>query len=60
MKCPKCGKEDADELANEVDIGVGIQKHIYGYECPDCGNISVCSSCGSLDFQPHADWCDEV
>lgn len=38
--CPKC-YGPALELADEVDIGVGLQRHVYGYECPSCGEVSV-------------------
>ncbi len=58
QKCPKCGAEGAVELAEEVDIGVGIQRHVYGYECSECGQIAVCISCGMPDFLPHAKWCE--
>ena len=57
--CPKCNIEKCEECAVEVDIGVGIQKHVYGYECPKCGQISVCPECGALDFQPHRKFCGQ-
>jgi hypothetical protein len=57
MKCPKCNQEGVEELSNEVDIGVGVQKFVYGYECPTCGQIGVCGECGALDFQLHSRWC---
>jgi len=56
FKCPKCGGL-AEELAEEVDIGVGIQRHVYGAECPECGQIALCHGCGAWDFQKHMDWC---
>lgn len=37
MKCPICFK-DAEELAEEVDIGVGIQKYVIGIDCPAYGS----------------------
>lgn len=59
MKCPRCGDE-AQELADEVDIGVGVQKRVYGCECPQCGQIGLCPYCGSWDFRPHLKWCEQV
>jgi hypothetical protein len=36
-----------EEVADEVDIGVGVMKHIYGYDCVNCGHqIGMCSECG--------------
>jgi hypothetical protein len=58
VTCPKCHIGGAYELFDEVDIGVGVQKHVYGYDCPLCGQIGVCASCGALDFRPHASWCE--
>lgn len=57
MRCPKCNAEGAEELADEVDIGVGIQKHVYGAECQMCGPLAICSRCGAWDFEPHRPWC---
>jgi hypothetical protein len=59
MNCPKCNQPGAIECADEVDIGVGVQKFVFGYECQQCGPIVVCRSCGAPDFQPHAKWCAE-
>ena len=57
MKCPQCGNLKAEELSDEVDIGVGVLKTVYGYDCPDCGQISVASCCGVIGDQPHYSWC---
>lgn len=59
MKCPVCATEDAVECAEEVDIGVGVQKFVWGYDCPKCGEIPVCSECGACGDQPgdHFQWC---
>lgn len=58
MNCPKCNQPGATECADEVDIGVGIQKHVWGFECATCGQIAVLYCCGKLDFQGHAAWCN--
>lgn len=57
--CPKCNQSGCEILAHEVDIGVGIQRHVYGFDCATCGQISVCDECGQPDFLPHAKWCKE-
>lgn len=55
MNCPICNKPNCEEIADEVDIGVGIQKYVYGYECQDCGQLSICHSCGGIE--EHNAWC---
>jgi hypothetical protein len=57
MTCPKCNREEAEELSHEVDIGVGFQFDVHGAVCPNCGELSLCSICGAWDFQPHHKWC---
>lgn len=59
MNCPKCNQNCCEELAEEVDIGVGIQKHVFGYECEACGQFSVCNNCGAIEGVPHASWCHD-
>ena len=56
IECPKCG-EIGEEISEEVDIGVGVQKHLIGMECKKCGQIAVCNSCGQWDGSPHYTWC---
>ena len=58
MNCPVCNNPNAEECAHEVDIGVGIQKHVYGYECPSCGQIAVCGRCGGVGTR-HAEYCHD-
>lgn len=58
MICPNCNKPGAEECAEEVDIGVGIQKHVWGYDCPECGQISLLSCCGNLETHGHTNWCN--
>lgn len=57
--CPKCG-QPAEECVEEVDVGVGTQRHVWGCECRNCGQLSVYSCCGNWDFQGHAAWCNEA
>lgn len=56
MNCPICNRPNVEEHADEVDIGVGVQKHIYGYICDECGEIAVCPICGGLANQ-HSEYC---
>lgn len=51
MDCPKCKDPRAEKLFDEVDIGVGTQRHVFGVECPACGMIGLCSTCGAWDFE---------
>ena len=37
MKCPVCGNMECQEDAEEVDLGVGVQKRVLGWDCPECG-----------------------
>jgi hypothetical protein len=57
VTCPLCNQKLAEELCDEVDIGVGVQKHVFGYECEACGQIGICSECGIPDGLPHASFC---
>lgn len=57
--CPVCDKAQATVCADEVDIGVGILVNIWGYECPTCGQIPVCSRCGGVADE-HAAWCEDL
>ena len=60
MICPICKNPNTQECAEEVDIGVGTLKHVYGFDCPTCGQISICNQCGALEgFQSHALFCGE-
>lgn len=58
MNCPKCNQSGATECADEVDIGVGIQKHVWGCECVECGQIEVNDCCGQWECHGHAAWCN--
>ena len=57
MNCPKCNDPRAEEIFEEVDIGVGIQKNLVCIECPNCEIIGVCHRCGAFDFQLCQPWC---
>lgn len=59
MNCPRCNNPKAEELADEVDIGVGVYRVVFGFECPDCGQIFRCGYCGAIDAK-HADWCPDA
>lgn len=56
VHCPTCGGP-AEEDVVEVDIGVGVQKHVTGYVCQRCGEIPVCSGCGGINGE-HRSWCE--
>jgi predicted RNA-binding Zn-ribbon protein involved in translation (DUF1610 family) len=58
MRCPRCNLEGCEECAEEVDIGVGLQRFVYGYECPKCGALARCDTCGTITNE-HAEWCQE-
>lgn len=58
-KCPKCGNSECEVLNDEVDIGVGIQKHLLGFDCPTCGQIAACNECGFPDCLPHHCLCSQ-
>lgn len=65
MKCPFCKTEGFEILQDEVDIGVGVQTHIGGGQCNECGEISCCVYCvrweppeaESGDVWWHEQWC---
>lgn len=49
------------ELVEEVDIGVGVQRHVRGYECPGCGvQVALRDCCGSDVGEAHRAWCEEA
>ena len=56
MDCPRCKGSNFEAVTDEVDIGVGIQEHVIGGECQECGPIFVCDACGGWDDK-HYDWC---
>ena len=57
MYCPRCGSLDFEVNTDEVDNGVGIQRHIRGGFCADCGEIEYCDLCGEWDGK-HNEVCD--
>jgi hypothetical protein len=57
MNCPKCNNDGATPVYDEVDIGVGMLKHLLGWECSFCGNVAACNECGHPEGT-HAAWCN--
>lgn len=59
--CPICNAL-AEEVSEEIDIGVGVQKFVTGWECPQCGPIAIRNCCGTVELagHPHATWCQAV
>lgn len=54
MECPICGAEDAMELLDEVDIGVGTMSKMRGWDCLECGSIPACE-CGQPIYPKYHD-----
>lgn len=59
MNCPHCDAPGCEECADEVDIGVGVQRFVFGYDCPVCGQLPVCRTCGGIGDE-HTKWCGGV
>jgi len=59
MNCPLCDVPNVEECAYEVDIGVGVQRTVWGYVCSACGEIPVCYTCGCIG-DDHARWCEGI
>lgn len=59
VECPKCRLPHAEEIIDEVDIGVGIQRHLRGWACGGCGLVAACDRCGRPDPE-HAEWCETL
>ncbi len=59
MNCPRCRHPGIEVIEDEVDIGVGVQKFVRGYDCPDCGEIMVCDACGHVEGA-HWPWCGQM
>lgn len=64
MICPRCGSKNFELVQDEVDIGVGVQTHTRGGECPNCGPIACCKMCGGWEVEKnvlaHEFWCPEA
>jgi hypothetical protein len=61
VTCSTC-KREAEPCHEEVDIGVGVQRYLTGWECPEHGGIcGVCGVCGVADRvgHTHRSWCAE-
>lgn len=59
VECPKCRMPVAEEIHDEVDIGVGIQQFLQGWACGNCGLVAACDHCGRPDPE-HAEWCETL
>ena len=57
--CPRCGGPDFEIIAEEVNIGVGVQTFVRGGECRTCGPLARCPQCGSWE-ETHATWCSAL
>lgn len=56
-----CGAK-AEPFEEEVDIGVGVQKFLTGWQCPEHGGIcGGCPQCGVAEIigRTHESWCSE-
>ncbi len=57
MICPKCNEDELIPITEEVDIGVGFQTHVLGWECSKCGEqFAACNDCGAITPN-HEAWC---
>lgn len=59
VKCPKCHKPIAEEIGEDVDIGVGVQRFVTRWACGSCGLIAACNGCGRPN-PDHAKWCETL
>lgn len=59
MNCPTDGAT-LEPIHEEVDIGVGTQRFLSYYECPECGPRAVCPTCKALSGTPCEDWCESI
>ena len=62
VSCPECGAV-TEATYDEVDVGVGIQRFLTGYDCPACGPVvGVCWGCGTakVDGRACASWCPDL
>lgn len=57
MICPECGSSVVGEVTDEVDIGVGTQRHFVGWDCEECGFSWVPDTAEPdlIDDEPHRD-----
>lgn len=60
MKCRACGAADCEIVSEDVDIGVGVQTHVLGYDCPVCGPHTICNTCGAWDTDKCPQWCEDI
>ncbi len=60
VNCPLCNAVRCLVIQDEVDIGVGVLTHVLGWECEQCGQISVCEKCGGPDGPNHSLVCNAI
>lgn len=61
-QCPRCAAP-CHGMYEEVDIGVGVQRHFVGWECDACEEYTTaCNTCGVavLGDVAHKSWCSEL
>jgi len=44
--CPACTRLGAEPMKEYVDVGVGTQEFLVGFDCPYCGTFGACYDCG--------------
>lgn len=61
MVCYECGDHELVPIMDEVDIGIGVLYNLCYYECPQCGQFSICQECKRISrHEPHEEWCEAV
>ena len=59
--CPKC-KGAAQSVEDRIDIGIGEQVRLLGWDCPNCGLTTRCERCGVPEIVgiEHQKWCADI
>ena len=58
-KCPRCGADSALDSCDEVDIGVGVMRGNYCWECPACGRWAANERL-TYDVKHHEFWFPDI
>ena len=53
--CPRCSAESALESCDEVDIGVGVMRGNFLWDCPKCGRWAA-NERQHFEAQHHEFW----